>query len=260
MAAPKFLLVVLIAFQVPSLRAQKLQDENGNTVAPYYLDFNAIDKNVILDVRGEYLHIQYYDALGKAANLPFGIYNWKGEQMAQLSIHKEFGLNHFDVNLKQYGIKLPVNGIYTAQLVDEAGKKYEVSIRYLPPLKKEITVGIFVKPIQVQCDDPSGGNLVEFYGEVGGGKAPFQVNWYVMNKNRTDFMYQPKELTIDRPGLVSSIQVDKSPEYYVLLYVKDACGNEQTSTVQVVCEGNKKKFNTIFFNWLNQGATANSIR
>jgi len=230
---------------------QDLLDTDGNKVTPYYIDINTTEKTSVMDVRGEFLHIQYHDALGQAATIPFVLYNWKREVVTELNIKKEFGLNYFDVKFKDHGITLVENETYTCQLTDERGKKYSVYFKYLPPLKKVITLNIFVKPVYLQCDDPSGSNLTEFYGDIEGGKAPYKLNWYVMNKSRTEFLYQPTQVVLESQGYTSSIQVDKSPEYYVLLYVKDACGNEQTSTVQMMCEGNRKKFNTVFFNLQN---------
>lgn len=236
---------------------QDLLDKDGNKVRPYYIDINTAEKTSVMDVRGEFLHLQYYDALGQAPTIPFILYNWKQEVVTQLNIKKEFGLNYFDIKFKDHGFSLVENETYTCRLTDEKGKKYSVYIKYLPALKQVITLSIFVKPIYLQCDDPSGSNLAEFYGDIEGGKAPYKLNWYVMNKNRTDFLYQPMQVELDSQGNTSTIQVDKSPEYYVLLYVKDACGNEQTSTVQVVCEGNKKKFNTVFFDMLNNSPLQN---
>ena len=245
---------LLLLLAMPELVNAQNDDQSGNSVAPYYVDFNSAEKTFIYDLRGDYLHVQYNDIYGKEKSIPISIFNWKRELVAQIMVDKQFGLNYFDIKLKEHAIQFNINETYVCQLTDEVGKKYEVNIKYLPLVKRIITAGIFVRPMYLQCDDPTEGNLVEFYGNIEGGKAPYTINWYVMNKQRTDFLYQPKLVTMKRPGYTSSIQVDKSPEYFVLLYVKDACGNEQTSTVQMTCEGNKKKINTVFLQPLFDGA------
>jgi hypothetical protein len=229
------------------------QDQNNTEsgVAPYYIDFNSAAKSSLFQITAEYLHIQYRDIYGSAKTIPLTIFNWKHEKVAEITLAKEFGLNHFEVDLKKYASTFSKDEIYTCDLVDEKGKVYSAAIRYAPAAKIEISLEIFVRPVQLQCGNSLGENMVEFYGNIGGGKAPYEARWYVLNDKRTEFLYQPKEVTIDRPGNTSSIQVDKSPEYFVLLYVKDACGNEQKKTVQVTCEAGQKKINTLFLQYLN---------
>jgi hypothetical protein len=230
--------------------AQLLQDKQGDEITPYYIDFNAAKRSELKDLRGDYLHVQYYDSYGQAGFISLTIKDWQGRIVTQLSLNKTFGLNHFDIRFSDHGFSLAENEIYSFQIEDEKGKKYEAFVRYLPPVKNEVTVNIMVKPVLLLCNDALGGNLTEFFGSIEGGKAPYSVSWYVMNKGRTDFLYQPRQLVVARPDEVSSIVVDKSPEYFVMLYVKDACGNEQKSMVQVTCEQNQKKINTVFLDIL----------
>src|SRR5207244_1598887 len=83
-------------------------------------------------------------------------------------------------------------------------------LKYKEPVNNAIAADIVVKPMYLQCGNPSNGNLVEFYGMIDGGKAPYQLSWYVLNKERTDFLYQPRQAALKRPGYTSSIDVDKT--------------------------------------------------
>jgi hypothetical protein len=90
------------------------------------------------------------------------------------------------------------------------------------------------------------GNQVEFYSEIGNGKAPYVLQWYVMNNNKSEFLYQPKEEIVQHSSETSIIQVEQQPDYYVMLFVKDACGNIQQKMVHLICEEGKKVINSLF--------------
>ncbi|HEY0770104.1 MAG TPA: hypothetical protein VGD31_07190, partial [Sphingobacteriaceae bacterium] len=112
--------------------------------------------------------------------------------------------------------------------------------------KQEITASIIVNPKFLDCEKLSG-NLVSFYGDINGGKAPYEVTWFVLNNHRTKFLYQPRTHKIKGDGVTSTVEVDQNPNYYVIMYVKDACGSESHQVTQLVCEKGEKKVNTIFF-------------
>jgi hypothetical protein len=240
--------IVILTNAVPS--QGQLLNKKGEEVAPYYINFDAASGASVTDVRGEYLHFSYRDRIGTANAVSVSIFDSKHQLVKKLTLAKEFGLNYFDIKLAGYGITLNENETYLCVLTDEKEKQEERIVRYLPEVKIEIGAQIMVKPKHLECTD-QGSNLVEFYGDISGGQAPYKVSWFVMNARRTDFLYQPVQSSIPIAGLTSSIQVDKNPEYVVLLYVTDACGNEQTSTVQIVCEKRKKKVNTLFFQRLD---------
>lgn len=245
------ILIGIIICLHASMSHAQLLNKKGDEVTPYYVAFEAPSLPTVADIRGEYLHLSYRDKIGTSNSVTVSIRNSKNERIKQLTLAKEFGLNYFDIKFSDYGFSFIENEYYFCSLTNEKGQTSERTIRYLPEVKNIIAASIFVKPKNLICSDRGDNNLVEYYGEVSGGKAPYKINWFVMNKQRTGFLYQPMHAFIQDPGTTSAIQVDKAPEYFVLLYVTDACGNEQTTTVQVVCEKSKKKVNTVFFQRLD---------
>lgn len=243
--------ILFMLFVASSVNAQLL-NKRGEEVHPYYISFDAPLPQTIEDIRGEFLSISYRDGIGKSESIKLTVINSKNKLVRELNLVKQFGQNFFDIRLENYNISFEENESYVCRLTNEDYEVLERTIRYLPEVKNEIAASIVVKPKQLACEfsKKSGGNLIEFFGDISGGKAPYKVNWYVMNAARSEFLYQPANVVISAPGQTSSIQVDKDPAYYVLMHVTDACGNEQISTVQIVCEQNEKSVNTIFFSKL----------
>jgi hypothetical protein len=233
-----FLLFILCwGFQVIAQSEEK---------TPYYISINNADGKRINDIVDETLSLEYNDAYGRWKEVPLRIYDWKRMLVATLSIDKAYGLNSFVINLKDIYGGWELNKVYTCTLKDESGRVHELAIRLVPPPeKKDPEVNIMVNPVQMECDGVTP-NVVEFYGEIKGGKAPYTVSWFVLNSSRNDFLYQPRQETIANAGKTMVITVDKSPEYSVVLHVKDACGNTQQKAVNLVCEDSRKKINTIF--------------
>lgn len=217
----------------------------GLKKVPYYINLNALTATKVYEVTDQTLAIQYTDAYGRWNEIPLKITS-QGKDVATVSLAKAYGLNTFVIALKDLYSDWKNDHTYFCTLKDERGKVYELPFRLVEaPEKPGPTVSIVVSPEQMNCDDLSV-SVVKFYGDIKGGKPPFQVNWYVLNNERTDFLYQPREQFIEVAGKTPVITVDKTPDYYVVLYVKDACGNEEQSIVQLVCEDQRKKINTIF--------------
>lgn len=213
---------------------------------PYYINLNSVEKGTVHEVSDQRLNLEYYDAYGTAKEFLFKIYDWKRNMVASFRMDKAFGLNNYVIKLDEAFNGWELNQTYIGELVNEAGTLYKLPIRIVPPPDpKGPEVTITVNPLEVGCKGLST-SLVEFYGVVSGGKAPYSVSWFVLNNTRTDFLYQPKEELISLAGKTPLIRVDKNPEYYVVLYVKDACGKEGKRIVNMVCENNRKKINTIF--------------
>jgi hypothetical protein len=228
----------------------QLLNKKGEEVRPYYISFDHSETNVV-DVRGEFLNISYRDRIGTSETITFSIHDSKRQLIRELKFVKQFGQNYFYINLDDQGITLVETQSYVCRIKNENAEVSQRTIRYASKVKIDISASIIVKPKYLSCQDDNGSNLVEFYGEVNGGRAPYKANWYVLNARRTDFLYQPANVIVPSPGMTSSITVDQAPEYYVLLQVTDACGNEQLATVQVVCQKNEKKVNTLFFQKLD---------
>jgi len=229
-----------------SLQAQEKTLEQKKS--PYYIDINKAQyQPSVFEVQPEALGLRYDDKFGKSQELPLTIYNWKKEAVAKISLTKTFGLNYFNVKLADLYNRWEVGKIYICELKDEANKNYKISIKIIPPPDKvDPKISIFVNPVSLECNNPLGKHVVEFYGQIDGGKAPYAVDWFILNSLRTDFLYQPTSEEIKRPGKSSVVIVDKEPDYYVLLKVKDACGSIQQKMVHLVCDPGKKKINSLF--------------
>jgi hypothetical protein len=236
---------VVAAIGCTSLLAQEVQTMKA------YISMNTADGFRVHELSDDVLGIEYTDAYGKLPNIALKIYDWKQNAIATLNLDKSFGLNSYSIAIKDIYAGWEMNQIYLFELQDEKGKKYELPVKLIPkPDKPGPQVGIIVDPEQVGCDDLSF-NLVRFYGDIKGGQPPYTVTWYIVNEHRTDFLYQPREEIIASAGKTMVVTVDKNPDYYVLLYVKDSCGKVEKSIVNLVCEDNKKKINTIFVEELN---------
>ncbi len=242
---PSFLLsICLLVWGLGHAYGQETPTKVGVKV-PYYLDITSSNKGIVHTIHDALLNIQYTDAYGQKNECVLKIYNWKREEVAVYSLYKEFGLNSFNIDLGSVFVSWKEGEIYACEMTDESGHLYELLLRKQLITTVAPTVDILVNPIRMECKALTG-NLVEFYGQISGGKTPYQVNWYVLNQAQSDFLYQPREEIIAEPGKTMVIYVNKNPDYYVLVHVKDACGNEQKQMVHVLCSDKKKKINTLF--------------
>jgi hypothetical protein len=229
-----------------SLQSKAQETASIKKTEPYYIDVNKAEKGLIYEVQPDALCLQYYDAYGKADAVLLNIYDWKKTLVTKLSLDKTYGLNHFTIKLNEISQALKIGDNYTCQLVNEQGKKYEVNLKLIsPPTKPIPEVDIFVNPLQLDCKGTNG-SLVEFYGQISGGKAPYSTDWFVLNSGMNDFLYQPRSEEIAKAGNSMVIDVDKTPDYYVLFRVKDACGGVKQKMVHIVCEQEQNKINTVF--------------
>ncbi len=213
---------------------------------PYYINVNEADQNSVHEVQNKIVALQYHDYIGQWTEIPLTIYDWKRSMVAQLKLSKSFGLNHFVIKLEEIKAAWELNKTYTFEMKTEDNRTFDLLVKLITaPDKVGPDVEILINPVQFKCDVLSA-KLMEFYGEIKGGRAPYRSQWFVLNNQRDDFLYQPREERVASAGQTTVVRVDKSPDYYVMLYVTDACGNKQQKTVHVVCEKGKKKINTIF--------------
>ena len=233
---------------------EKTTDRNGNETTSYYIDLTstiATNKPYTLDLNDSSLNFQYHDFIGKTKSVGLQLLNWKKEVIVSYRLEKEFGLNFFHIPLIASTTGIVKDELYTVQLQDESNKIHTALLKWATPVLNEFTLNVVVNPKFLECAYVDG-NLVEFVADLQGGKAPYTINWYVMNDSRTDFLYQPRTEKLPKSGKSATISVDKSPDYYVLVYAMDACGNESKQTVHLTCEEGKKKINSLFISPLDQ--------
>lgn len=235
-------LVVIIISIVTSVNAQLPVAINKNV--PYYIDINQSQKSDIYEIHDGFLSLQYDDKFGQQKQIDLKIYNWKLELVGTFNLDKVYGLNNYNINLKDV-TPLEEGLNYLCLLTDESGIRHEWNIKESSLAKSELQVDIFVNPLSLECSKDEG-NLVEYYGQITKGRGPYTIRWYILNESRTDFLYQPKEDQLKDPGKTSVVEVDKSPAYYVVMDVTDACGATGRKMLFMDCEEKKKIINTVF--------------
>ena len=235
-----YLMCLILSTLSPRTHAQQTVEDKK----AYFINFNSAVEESVHDLRGDNISIQYHDAIGKRPVITVTVYDWHHAEVSRLMLQKSFGMNHYTLPLAS--LSATQSGvIYTCETVDESGRRYKFHFR--KEIKDPIKLGVSIvtDPIDLKCSDLDH-NVVDFYGTAQQGKPPYTVKWFVLNGNQTDFLYQPLEQVLNSPGATSRITVDKSPDYYVVLYVTDACGNEGKEMAHVVCQDNKKQINTLF--------------
>jgi hypothetical protein len=219
---------------------------------PYYINVNSASPNKVHEVQNKKIALEYNDRYGQWAETPLTVYDWKLNKVAQLKLGKVYGLNNFIIDLGEVQAAWELDHLYTFELATESNRKFELLVKLIAPLEKAgPNVSIVVNPVQFKCDDLSS-KLMEFYGEINGGKPPYDTKWFVLNNQRDNFLYQPREETIPSTGQTMVVRVDKSPDYYVMLLVTDACGGTEKKMVHVICEEGKKNISSVFVEPLNK--------
>lgn len=224
----------------------------GVSATSYYIDLNTASTSIVREVQGQKLSIRYNDRYGEWNEMPLKIYNWKQEEVARLSVTKEAGLNYYNIDLNEVYSEWEPGLTYSCVATDENSRQYKLLFRLVGVVEREDPeLGIFVNPVSFDCRKRSS-SVIEYYGEIYGGKAPYEVTWYVVNDRQTNLLYQPRKETILKPGSTPVVTVDAIPGYYVMMKVKDACGSEQRQMVRLECEDRTKKINTLFVQPLSE--------
>ncbi len=237
------LVVLMVSFK------DYAQDDDA---VPVYININNAQENNVYEVKGTTVGIEYHDYKGQLKEMLLSIYDGQRNLVTSLKLSKSFGLNNFLLNLDEIGGTWAMDKTYLFQFTIENNQELRLLVKLSPKqLNVNPSVNLIVNPVQFSCDNLSA-KLVDFYGVIEGGRAPYTTRWYVINDQKTDFLYQPREEKITNPGQTMVISIDKSPDYYVMLYVTDACGNAEKKMVHVVCEDATKKINSVFIEPLNK--------
>lgn len=212
----------------------------------FYWDVNNSPFKDVYEVSDLHMSIKYFDKYGLTKDMELKIYNWKREQIAHLNLDKTFGLNYYTISLEDISESWESDQLYLCEIYDEGKNRFEWQMKLLKQSDQNLLqVDIIVNPIHLECASLSESG-VEFYGDIRNGKAPYLLRWYVMNNNKSEFLYQPTEEILQHVNETSFIRVDQQPDFYVMLYAKDACGNIGQKMVHLICEEGKKKINSLF--------------
>jgi hypothetical protein len=241
-----FINYVILLILPTTLRAQ----ENPINSA-YFIDINNGNNGVVYDIASASLNLQYYDKVGKENTLPLTVFNWESDEIASFIITKSFGQNHFRINLGETFSSWKTGDVYRCELRDENGQKYRILLKKTEMKTQDLDVDLKMNPIRLDCENLSG-NLVEFFATIQGGKPPYIANWFIMDESKNNLLYQPGKQEISSQGKSGTVRVESNPNYYVMILVTDACGNEKKEMIYLVCEKKKKKINTLFVEPLNE--------
>ena len=242
-------ILVILLWGFPLMATAQLFDNKGDK-QPYYFNIGAASRGEVFEIYDHLLSFQYDDKYGKSNELPLQIFNWKMEPEATVMLGKVYGANYFNIDLSKI-IPVQYDQIYHLRIRNELGHVAEAAFQLMEEVESDMTIDIIVNPLGLKCESPEG-NLVEFFGNIQSGRTPYSVNWYVLNGEGTNLLFQPISEEISAPGKTSAIQVDVTPAYYVMLHVVDACGHEQQKMLQLTCSEEEDGINTIFVEPLNQ--------
>lgn len=211
-----------------------------------YVNVNQLYPHKVLELHRAVVCFEYEDLYGRDSTLQMTFYDWRRKQIAALKVPKHYGKNAYSLNLQQLG--LAYNGEhFTLEVINETGRPMESVFKLVPPPDMpDPEVEIFVNPVSLQCGAPKG-NLIDFYGKIKGGKAPYEVEWTVTNGAQSSLLYRPGKVTVREPGTTPAVQVDHTPSYYVQLLVTDACGSQGRQIVHVRCQNQEDKANSLLF-------------
>ncbi|TRX58726.1 hypothetical protein FNH22_12680 [Fulvivirga sp. M361] len=238
------LAILLLFFPPLDIYAQKQNESLKN--ASYYISLNADTPSKVHDLQEASLSMEYHDRYGRKKEMTFSIYDHKRTLITALVMDKSFGLNHYTIDLRDIQYQWKTEQTYSGEIVDDVGRRHQLLFRLIPaPEKEKPVVNIVVNPLDVACNGVDD-NVIEYYGKIEGGNAPYRISWFVLNEQRTELIYQPDTKLIKDPTQTMMIQVDEPPGYSVVLHVVDACGMEQQQMANVICEKGRKKINTLF--------------
>jgi hypothetical protein len=234
-------ILLLIAFFLSAFGYALAQEKKSLL----YVDINSSSSSTVYETWDQRVGIQYTDQMGHSQALPLTIFDGSKKKVAEVTLAKTKGLNHFILNLNELKIASAIGKTYSFRLLAENGKLFEFLVKIVPPSEKQPpVVALSFNPVQLSCAAGSS-QLIEFLGDVTSAVLPYKASWYVLNEARSSLLYQPRQETITRQNTISSINVDKTPNYYVTLFVTDACGRTSQKTVFVKCQNGTKNISTL---------------
>jgi hypothetical protein len=235
-----FLITILTCAKVTGQETPEI-----NLKKYYYINANQSHSQSVYDIQDQVFGIQYTDNYGLTPTIELKIFDSGNELVGRFTLDKIRGVNQYAMDLKNLTTKVQMESVYYCSMKDENGFEYRWTVRPVEKPKVDLDITLSVNAKQLSCGGATG-NLVEFTGSVTNGRGPYSFSWYVMDESKSQFLYQPKNDLMETSGGKSLIEVDKSPGYYVMLDVTDACGGIGRKMVYIECQKNRKKINTFF--------------
>lgn len=234
------LFLALVSTQPLWVQAQALPE------TAYYINLNTVSSSAIVAIQDAQLNLSYTDQYGKLPEVPLTISDARHQVVAQVDIQKTFGQNYYTIDLRELYGGWEKETFYTCALTNDAGRKLQFTFKLVDaPATPVPAITVFAEPVHLTCETSTGAT-VRFYGDIQGGKAPYQVKWHVLDGSQTHLLYQPWETTIAKAGNTTAITVDSVPGYFVLMEVKDACGNMVRQMLHINCQEGIDNTHTLF--------------
>lgn len=242
----KWIAIVLLSLRVLATANPSLAQSPALPETPFYINLNTASSSAVFKIQDERLNLSYYDQYGKRAEAPLRIYDARQQVVAQVDIQKSFGQNYYTIDLKELFNGWEKETFYTCALTDESGRRLPFTFKLVDaPEKSSPAISVFAEPVHLTCEAATSAT-VRFYGDIAGGKAPYRVKWHVLDGSQTHLLYQPWETTVEKAGNTTAITVDAIPGYYVLMEVKDACGNMVRQMLHINCGEDAGNAHTLF--------------
>jgi hypothetical protein len=236
-----------LLFFINISKGQQQINSNSDSIC-LYIPLTSNKEIEVNKITNKVLCFSYDDKYGRNPQLPVRILDWKQKEVAHLTLDKKYGLNEYSVGLEGLVSNLEIGQMYHLIARNDVGRSYKINFMLIdPPDQWDPVPDIIPNGVEVFCES-SQQSTVEYYGKISGGRAPYEVTWYVFkNASGESLLYKPKKLIIEKEGDVPFISVESALDYYVLLNVIDACGSERDKVVHIVCDEQEEgKFNMLF--------------
>lgn len=211
---------------------------------------------------GSFLSFSHVEKYGqKQQQLEAYIYNWRKVAVVKLLLDTHEGKNWYSIDLSKACTNLNFDATYMLELKDGDQRTHYLRFQYAAPIPLEVALSADAKFLN--CEG-SAGNEVEFTSTIQGGISPYTIYWKLSAHQQGQNPIQTQENTIQPAGALSVSESQlisyQQPAYYVIMDVKDACGQQLRKTIHVTCnEGpnGENRINLDIINLNNGGNNGN---
>lgn len=234
----KKILIFLFVAMAQYVLANTLPDPTKYHVDIKERNLNKSTKAYLLRDSTLYFKFEEYYAAGK---LQLAMKDTRGKIIFEKELEKQKGINYYAENLLEDPYSWKEGSYYVLELSNARNEKYELLFQMgrVPKLPKP-TGDIAVNPVHIECDSES--NLVEYAGEIEGGRAPYKVTWKISkDAEGKELLYAPKEMEVEKEGRVPGIAVTNGLGYFVIMEIVDNCNKEGRQIAKIECEEQKNE-------------------
>ena len=186
------------------------------------------------------------------------IYDWERRKVTDLPLGTNLGGNAYVLNIGNRGMGLPLDSCYSLEIMYNDGHTGFLKFRrtQVPELEAEIRMEVNA----YDCDAPDA-NEITFRCEASGGSEPYEVVWYLSptlyeedaRRIETDRYSNDASIYLGSPQISdrSEFSVFDQPGYYIIMIVRDACGQEVRKIARVQCSTPETPDDQIFIEIIN---------